>query len=130
MRALRQLLSGLQQGTWQIAADAPIGGPQGNSPGLTSFLDTGGDATGGPDNYVAPIDAVLVINWLNAFPAVGGEGEGSLAAAGPVPPEASQPDRASPLAIPAARQRLPDLSALIGLLASDHAAQPRRRSRR
>jgi hypothetical protein len=54
-----------------------VGGPQGIGPSLTRFLDT--DA----DNNVSPIDAVLVINWLNSNP-VGaspdGEGEDMAAA--------------------------------------------------
>jgi hypothetical protein len=61
-----------------IPANAPIGGPNGIGPGRTAFIDTGGGENGGPDNFVSPIDAVLVINWLNAFPPGAAAGEGEL----------------------------------------------------
>ena len=56
----------------------------------TAFVDTAGGTDGRGDNFVSPIDAILVINWLNAnasaqstsgagsaSASIGGEGERS-----------------------------------------------------
>lgn len=117
-----------------IPASAPIGGPGGVvTPRLAKFLDTGG-ASGNenlPNNVVAPIDAVLVINWLNAFPpetASVGAGEAAALASGdrslPVIAGNASESRGSAVANAA------DLTDLITLLAYDAAMLSATRRRR
>ena len=47
-----------------VPLDASIGGPNGMG-AATAFIDTGGGTNGRGDNFVSPLDAILVINWLN-----------------------------------------------------------------
>jgi hypothetical protein len=110
-----------------IPPGAPIGGPNGIGPNTTAFLDTGGGPNNSPDNFVSPIDAVLVINWLNSHPvgSAGGESAAPLAAGAAIAAETgSEAENTLAQARPA------DLSELISLLAFDAADGARLRRRR
>jgi hypothetical protein len=63
-----------------VPAGALIGGPNGMTPGRISWLDTGGGEGGTGDNFISPLDALNVINWINAFgrSVSAGEGEEGL----------------------------------------------------
>jgi hypothetical protein len=48
-----------------VSLDASIGGPSGMG-APNAFIDTAGGVDGRGDNFVSPLDAIVVINWLNA----------------------------------------------------------------
>jgi VCBS repeat-containing protein len=101
-------LNGSQPTT--IPLSAPIGGPAGIGPGIAGFLDTGGGPNGQGDNFISPLDAILVINWLNAHPPV-------------VPPAANPP----PAGGEGERDDLQLNASLLDLLALDLVTQTKRR---
>jgi hypothetical protein len=119
----------------QVPPNAVVGKTGNLTPGMAEFLDVGGGGPLGdqPDNFVSPIDAVLVINFLNSNPvgaAPGGEGEGLLlspagsAAGGTI----VSPD--AEIGANVRSSESADLNDLIGLLAHDTADAARSRRRR